>query len=251
MTGRLAHIYRHPIKAHGREELASVVLSEGAALPWDRVWAVAHEMSKFDPAAPAWVSCANFQRGARTPGVMAITSVWDAETGLMRLSHPDLPDLAFDPQTEGARLIDWLAPISPVERFRPVALVRAPDVAMTDTDFASVSIKNLASNAALAAHMGKDLHLGRWRGNLWLDGVAPWAENDWIGRRLRVGATVLEIRERVGRCKATTANPDTGAVDADTLAALRQVVGAQDFGVFGVVLEGGRIARGDEVELIG
>ena len=140
-------------------------------------------------------------------------------------------------------------PISPAERFRPVALVRAPGVAMTDSDYPSVSIKNLASNAALAAHMGRDLDLGRWRGNLWLDGFAAWAENDWIGRRLRIGSTLLEIREKVGRCKATTANPATGAVDADTLAALRQVVGAQDFGVFGVVLEGGRIAPGDEVEL--
>lgn len=250
MTGTLAHIYRHPIKAHGREELASVWLSEGRCLPWDRHWAVAHDLSKFDGANPKWTSCANFQRGARTPAVMAITARFDEEQGRMTLSHPDLADLTFDPETEGARLIDWLTPISPEERFRPVALVRAPGVAMTDTDFPSVSIKNLASNAALSAHMGVDLSIHRWRGNLWLDGVAPWAEFDWIGRRLRVGDSVIEIRERVGRCKATTANPATGKVDADTLRALREVVGEQDFGVFGVVVEGGPVTRGDRVELL-
>lgn len=250
MTGRLAHIYRHPIKAHGREELASVLLSEGASLPWDRHWAVAHEASKFDAASPAWTSCAHFQRGARTPALMAISAVFDEEAGLLTLTHPALPPLTFRPETEGDRLIDWLAPISPTDRFRPRALVHAPGVAMTDSDFPSVSIKNLASNAALAAHMGRDLSRDRWRGNLWIDGFAPWAEFDWIGRRLQIGETVLEVRERIGRCKATTANPETGEIDADTLAGLRSLVGAQDFGVYAVVVRGGRIAAHDRIEVI-
>lgn len=250
MTGRLAHIFRHPIKAHGREELASVVLSAGAALPWDRHWAVAHESSKFDPAAPDWTPCPNFQRGARTPALMAITAVFDEARGEMTLRYPDLPDLTFRPEDEGARLIDWLAPISPQDRFRPVALVRAPGVAMTDSSYPTVSVKSLSSNAALAAHMGVPLSIHRWRGNLWLEGFAPFAEFDWIGRHLRVGDTVFEVRERVGRCKATSANPATGLVDADTLRGLRDVVGAQDFGVFAVVVEGGPIAAGAAVEVI-
>jgi len=249
MTARLAHLFRHPIKAHGREELASVVLSEGAALPWDRHWAVAHVASKFDEKAPAWVPCINFQRAARTPALMAIQARFDDAAGLLTLTHPDLPPLTFAPETEGQRLIDWLAPISPDDRFRPVALVRAPQ-AMTDTRFPSLSIKNLASNAALAAHMGRDLSIHRWRGNLWLDGLAPWEEFDWIGHRLRIGSAVLEVVERVGRCTATSVDPATGRIAGDTLAALREVVGEQDFGVFAVVVEPGPIARGDRVELV-
>lgn len=251
MTGRLAHLFRHPIKAHGREELASVQLSEGRALPFDRHWAVTHAASKFDPAAPGWVPCMNFQRGMRTPAVMAIAARYDEADGRMHLTHPDLPPLSFHPDTEGAAFIDWVRPISPDDRFAPVALVQAPGVAMTDSDYPTVSIKNLASNAALAAHMGRALSVHRWRGNLWVDGVAAWEEFGWVGRRLRVGQAVLEVRERVGRCKATSADPETGVVDADTLAALRAVVGEQDFGVFGVVVRGGRVAPGDAVEVIG
>ncbi len=250
MTATLAHIFRHPIKAHGREELASVVLSAGQTLPWDRHWAVTHDLSKFDAAAPAWVSCSNFQRGMRTPAVMAIEAQFDEATGRMRLTHPALPPLDFRPEEEGPRLIDWLTPISPAERFRPVALVRVPGVSMTDSNYPTVSIKNMASNAALSEHMGMDLSIHRWRGNLWLDGLAPWEEFGWIGRRIRIGATLLEVRERVGRCKATSANPATGEVDADTLKALREVVGEQDFGVYAVVLEGGPIKPGDRAEVI-
>lgn len=250
MTASLAHIFRHPIKAHGREELASVVLSEGRPMPWDRHWAVAHELSKFDPAAPGWTPCGHFQRGARTTEVMAITSRFDEATGEMELHHPDLPDLRFHPETEGQRLIDWLAPISPTERFRPTALVSAPGHAMTDTDYPSVSLMNLASLADLGQFMGMELTPHRFRGNFWFQGIAPWAEMGWIGKQVRMGAVLLEVRELIPRCRSTTADPTTGKVDADTLEALRKHVGQQDFGVIAVVLEGGEILRGDRVEVL-
>ena len=60
---------------------------------------------------------------------------------------------------------------------------------------------------------------------------------------------MLEVVERIGRCKATTANPATGKVDADTLKGLRELVSVQDFGVYAVVLEGGTVGPGDRVEL--
>lgn len=250
MTGTLAHIFRHPIKAHGREALASVLLSAGACLPWDRHWAVAHGRSKFDAAQPEWVPCSQFQRGARTQALMAIEARFDETAGEMILTHPALPALTFRPETEGAALIEWLAPISPEGDFRPVALVSAPGRGMTDSDFPSISINSLSSNAALAQHMGVDLSIHRWRGNLWLEGLAPFAEMDLIGREIRVGEALLRVEERIGRCKATTANPATGEVDTDTLAGLRSLTGAQDFGVYAVVTAPGRIAPGAMVEVL-
>ena len=70
--GRLAHICRHPIKGHGREDLASVRLLAGACLPWDRHWAVAHEAATL---VAGWNPCVNFARGAKAPALMAITAV--------------------------------------------------------------------------------------------------------------------------------------------------------------------------------
>ena len=53
---------------------------------------------------------------------------------------------------------------------------------MTDSEFPSVSILSLASLADLSARMGHDLSIHRWRGNLWVDGLEPWAEWGWIGQ---------------------------------------------------------------------
>ncbi|GGH50398.1 MOSC domain-containing protein [Frigidibacter albus] len=250
MTGTLAHIFRHPIKAHGREALASVLLSAGACLPWDRHWAVTHGRSKFDAEAPGWTPCSQFQRGARTPGLMAIEARFDEAAGAMVLTHPARPALEFRPESEGAALIDWLRPISPEGDFRPAALVSAPGRGMTDSDFPSVSLNSLSSNAALSQHMEVDLSIHRWRGNLWLEGFEPFAEMGWIGREVRIGAALLRVEERIGRCKATTANPATGEEDADTLAGLRALTGAQEFGVYAVVISPGRIAPGDKIEVL-
>lgn len=247
MSARVAAIWRHPIKAHGREQVASARLAPGAGLPWDRTWAVMHEASRFDPAAPAWTPCGHFQRAARTQGLMAIAARWDEAAGRMRLSHPDLGAVEFDPEAEPGLFLDWVRPISPDGPFRPVALVRAPGRGMTDSPFPSISIKNLASNAALGRHMGMDLSVHRWRGNLWLDGLEAWEEAGWVGRSLRVGEAVLEVREPVGRCKATETDPETGQRRGDTLRALRELRGEQVFGLYAVVVEAGLVRQGDAV----
>ncbi|RUS58607.1 MOSC domain-containing protein [Pseudorhodobacter sp. E13] len=242
MTVRLSRICRHPIKAHGREDLASVLLSAGACLPGDRRWAVAHEAAKL---VAGWNPCNNFHRGAKAPQLMAIEATLAGDRVTLR--HPNRPDLTFAPDDPAdlPAFLDWVAPISPTDRAQPQRIVSAGR-GMTDSDFPSVSILSLASLDALSERMGTPLSADRFRGNLWLSGVDAFAEFDWIGRDLQIGTAVLRIKERITRCRATMANPETGQVDADTLGNLQAAYGHQDFGVFAEVIQGGKIALQDE-----
>lgn len=247
MTGKLVRISRHPIKGHGREDLASVVLSAGKCLPFDRHWAVAHEAARL---VPGWNPCMNFARGAKTPALMAITSLLDDRAGRITLSHPDRPDLTFAPDDPAdlPRFLAWVAPLSPPNRAAPVGLVTAGR-GMTDSDFPSVSILSTASLAELSARMGMDLSPHRFRGNLWIDGAAPFAEFGWIGQDITIGTARLRIRERITRCRATAVNPDTGHPEGDTLTALEAAYGHQDFGVYAEVIGSGSLATGDHWSL--
>ena len=244
MTVRLAHICRHPIKAYGREMLASVRLSAGKGLPFDREWAIAHEAAKL---APGWNPCMNFTRGAKAPALMAVTASLDEATRRVTLAHPVAGEITVAPDEpdEQTRLLTWADPLIPPERARPAAVVRG-GVAMTDSDFPSVSVLSLASLAALSKQMGTDLSIHRWRATLWLEGASPWAEWDWIGQRFRLGDAVLEVVERITRCTATTVDPETGMVQGNTLAALETGYGHQDFGIYARVIEGGEIALGQD-----
>lgn len=244
MTVRLTHIFRHPIKAYGREMLASVRLSAGQGLPLDREWAVAHEAAKL---VPGWNPCMNFTRGAMAPALMAVTASLDESVRRVTLAHPTEGKITVAPDdpADHPALLAWADRLVPTGRARPASVVRA-GVAMTDSDFPSVSVLNLASLADLGQRMGMDLSMHRWRANLWLDGADPWAEWAWVGQRFRLGGTVLEVVERITRCVATTVDPATGEVQGDTLAALETAYGHQDFGVYARVVDGGEIAVGQD-----
>lgn len=243
MTGTLAHIIRHPIKGHGREELGEVALTAGACLPFDRHWAVAHDAAKLTG---GWVPCVNFARGAKALPLMAVTCTLDAETRSLTLHHPDLGTLTFHPDDPAdlPRFLDWVRPITPPDRAQPVQIISVGR-GMTDSAFPSVSILSLTTLRDLSARMGQDLSIHRWRGNLWLDGVALRAEEDWPGRTIRIGGATLRIEERITRCRATSADPTTGLQAGDTLAALETAYGHQDFGVYATVLDAGPVTLGD------
>ena len=246
--GRLAQIVRHPIKSVGFEALEEATLAPGLPLPGDRAWAVAHAAAAL-AAGGGWAPKLHFLRGVAGPELMAIRAE-TAPDGRLTLTHPRAGSLSLDPETEGTALVDWLVPLWPETRPAPARLVRAPATGLADTPDPFLAILSLVSLRTLGQRMGRELSIHRFRGNLWLDGLAPWEEFDLIGRRLRIGGAVLEVRERIGRCKATTANPDTGRFDADTLGALELAYGHTDFGVYAEVVEGGPVRRGDPVEVL-
>ncbi|MEM1236409.1 MAG: MOSC domain-containing protein [Pseudomonadota bacterium] len=251
--GTLAHIYRHPIKAHGSERLERVELIENATLPWDRVWAVAHERSKADGS--EWARCGNFSRGAHAPSLMAVTCRFDETSEQITLSHPDLDDLTANPDRDGAQIVDWITSVMPPEARKSSHVIRAQSAAkgqgLTDNPAPYVSILSLASLRAFGQAAGRDLSPLRFRGNLWLDGLGPWEEFEWVGKRIRIGEAEFAVEDRIDRCPATTVNPETGRRDTDTLGILQETWGHIDFGVFARVVSAGPVAVGDTVEVLG
>jgi uncharacterized protein YcbX len=249
MRARVSHLWRHPIKGHGVEPVTVVTLAAGGTMPWDRVWAIAHEAARVDPAARDWAPCANFSRGAKSPELMAIRAHVDEAAGQLTLTHPRQPAITVDPDdpADAARLVAWVQPLAAAGRARPAFVVCAEGRGMTDSDFPSISVLNRASLDALGERLGRPLAMERFRGNVWLDGLAPWAEFDLVGSDIRVGGATLRVRERITRCKATTVDPETGVSDADTLGALEAGWGHQDFGVYAEVVTGGAVAVGDPV----
>ena len=240
----VAALWRHPIKGHGVEAIDAVTLAAGETLPWDRRWAIAQAGAKAEDG--VWSPCGNFSRGAKSPRLMAIRARVDEAAGVVELRHPEAGTITVDPDApeDAARLVDWAAALADPGKPRPERVVRAP-VGMTDSAFPSVAILGTSSLQALSERVGTPLAQERFRGNVWLDGLPPFGEFDLVGREIRIGSARLAVRERISRCKATAANPDTGQIDADTLGALRAGWGAQEFGVYAEVIAGGRVAVGD------
>lgn len=247
----LAGIARHPVKGLGEEEIGAAALVAGAPMPWDRVWAVAHDRSEFNPVEPEWVRPRNFVITTTCPKLAQISCAYDEASGLLTLSHPDLGALAANPDADGAALADWLAPIAGASGPGPYRVARLESGTFHDFPDTHFSVGNLASLRELETMAGRPLARKRFRMNLWLDGLAPWEELDWFvadqPREISVGRARLKLIARAKRCAATHASPETGGRDVEVTRLLHGRFGHMDFGVYGQATQGGEIAVGDEV----
>jgi len=90
----------------------------------------------------------------------------------------------------------------------------------------------------------------RFRMLVEVGGLAPFDEEDWVGRDLRIGEAVVAVTHRLGRCVVIEHSPRTGAKDWPGVRALADLRGAQAvvLGVIGTVRDPGVIRVGDAVE---
>ena len=226
----------------------AVAITAAACLPYDREWAIAHEAAKLDGG--NWAKCGNFARGAGSPSLMAITAELDEATETLTLRHPDMSDLVVRPDTNSVALVAWSAQLVPETRATPTCVVRVTQHGMTDAPFPSISLLNASSNRALGQKLGMELDQRRWRGNFWVDGMAPWEEFDLIDKKLSIGTAEFVVSERITRCKATSVDPNTGKRNADTLGALEDGWNHQDFGIYLQATKDGVVTTGDVVQVI-
>jgi uncharacterized protein YcbX len=89
----------------------------------------------------------------------------------------------------------------------------------------------------------------RLRPNVVVGGVAGLAEREWPGRRLRIGATIVDVAQLRDRCVVTTYDPDTQVQDPSVLRRIvREFGGAMALDC--AVVTGGLVRVGDPVTLL-
>jgi uncharacterized protein len=144
---------------------------------------------------------------------------------------------------------------------RPLRLVQSAPGAAVDRRRGNVTLVSTASLVELARQAGRDESVDgrRFRMLFELDDCEPHEEDGWVKRHLRIGEAVVYLRNDVGRCAITTQNPETGIPDFETLRAIsgyRELTANEagkkhiPFGVFGEVVDPGRVAVGDTAEVM-
>ena len=76
----------------------------------------------------------------------------------------------------------------------------------------------------------------RFRPNVVVRGAAAWAEDDWIGGRLRVGDVTFRAAKACDRCVVTTIDQESGEKTRQPLRALGRIRRFADGLLFGVNL---------------
>lgn len=245
-------IYRHPVKGLTPEPISEARLEAGGHFPCDRLFALENGPSGFDPAMPEHLPKMKFLMLMRNERLARLDTHYDETSGVLVIRQGGHVAASGDLETEAGR--------GAIERFfetflgdelrGPIRLLKAPPGhRFMDSKSGFVSILNSATLDAIAGELGRE-HLDprRFRGNILIDGMAAFAENNLVGQHVRLGEVELEIIKRIDRCAATDVAPEAGLRDMRMVATLERAYGHHDCGIYARVIRSGIIRTGDRLE---
>ena len=259
---RVVALYRYPVKGFTPEPCEVLTVLDEGRIAGDRVLGIRFA----DSAAPeeSWSRKHEFVALVNTPGLARLELRFDHGKLRLRISLDGAVVVDEALGDEGRRRIAAAVanyvlglegnPLSPHPERLPLRVVgNGVRPRYQDDPAGQVTLHGRESLAAVAAAVGDaDLSELRFRSNIAVDGLAPWEEQDWVGRKIRIGAVEFDAMKPKGRCLATQANPRTGEADLPVLAALIKVL-PQEKPTFAIAMStrgaGGLIRVGDEVSL--
>jgi uncharacterized protein YcbX len=195
-AGRVVSLHRWPVKSMAGERVQALAL-DGFGATGDRTHAV------FD----------SFKGAPRRVNAEVLPRLlaWAAAYPGLDPVDREMPPRPVLTAPDGTRH-DWddaaLAAALEADLGRPVTLAREPRGQQDRPTTVHVTVE--ASLRALGASLGADVDVRRFRSNIHLDlDAEPWAELEWVGRRLQVGDAEVEIVEPCERCAIPTRDPET------------------------------------------
>lgn len=120
------------------------------------------------------------------------------------------------------------------------------------TDCRPVSLMSLQTVRQIEAELGIPIDRRRFRDNIYVNLAADsgFAEDEWVGRKLRIGSSgMMMVLERDPRCAMISLDPDTGEHNPEVLRKIAQAH-ATFAGIYCAVLVEGMLTKGDSIELL-
>ncbi|MBU1211449.1 MAG: MOSC domain-containing protein [Alphaproteobacteria bacterium] len=246
---KVVALYRYPVKGLSAQPLEQVTLTAGETIAFDRAWAIENGPGRFDPAAPKHLPKVAFVMLMRDERLAALEAEFDEASSTLTIKRDGRQVARGNLGTRlGCQMIEqFMAAYMKGSLRGPPKIVSAPGHSFSDVAAKCLHIVNMASVLELERVAGRTIDPLRFRPNVIIEGVPPWAEFDWIGKPLRCGDVILDVFDRTHRCAATDVAPGTGQRDMALPAILERTWKHGDFGVYAKVASGGNMAVGDEL----
>ena len=231
VIGKVAALFRYPVKSMGSEPLESVDV-DWNGFAGDRRW--------------AFIRGDLVRSGFPWLTIRENPTMWHYMPRFVEPSRPD--DSVTMVRTPSGTDLDVVDPAL-AELLGHNSRVIKQSRGVFDTF--PLSLLTSQSVAGLSASVGRELDKRRFRPNLFIEssdgGDAP--ENSWIGETLQIGGIQMRIDKRDKRCVMINVDPVTTEKDP---AVLRSVAQERDsrFGVYGTPVKPGKVKVGDTVSIV-
>ena len=138
---------------------------------------------------------------------------------------------------------------------QPLVLMKNEEFPFFDTSISkkvdfinSVSLLNIESINDFQRRINKKVETSIFRGNIYIDGVKPWAEREWLGKVITINNINFKVEKNIPRCVAINLKPKTDDNSVDLLRLLKKTYNHFDMGIFLTALEDGEISVGNSIK---
>ena len=244
-------LWHYPIKGLGGNPISYTTLSIDQTLPGDRRYALSANNFKAAQADDGvWLQKAHFLQLMQNEALAALSCQLDGNMITIKAGGTIKFEGDLAMSDDLAKCQNFIANFLKVTEPKKLRIHKINNGAFTDQSEPLISIGGSASLAAFAAATYTETDVRRFRLNILVATTTAFAENKWVGAKLRIGKAVVKIVDDVARCAAINVDPVHAKRQADHLTTMRQVLGHSYLGVFGRVISPGAVKRGDEVTLI-
>jgi uncharacterized protein YcbX len=252
-------LYRYPVKGFTAQAVERLTVLPGGRVAGDRV--LNFRFADAPAADSAWCRKYHGVVLANTPGLARLQVNFDEgaqqliiffENQILAKEHLDEPGRSRLVQALTAYVLSLEEnPLTDQPGRLPLKLVGdGITPRYQDNEAGQVTLHSRESLASAAVALGEvSLNEQRFRHNIVIEGVTAWAEQTWVGSRLRVGEVEFETVVPKVRCLATHANPLSGVRDLPVMQTLVSAFAQKEptFGVGLLSTTGGVIRLGDTV----
>jgi hypothetical protein len=247
---KVAQIYRYPVKGLSAEPLSRASLSAGEVVPFDRAYAIENGSSGFDPRSPRHIGKINFLMLMRNERLAELSTSFDDQTQTLVIhrSGAVVAEGRLDSEAGKRKIESFFDQFSAKDLRGPAKVLSAPGHFFQDTSTGKVvSLINLDSVRAISRLMGVEVHPLRFRGNLYIEGLAAWDEFSWVGSHVLAGGVTFEVTKRIDRCAAIDVDPLAGERNLNIPRTMMKAYGHIDCGVYLKVVRGGELSVNETI----
>ena len=139
---------------------------------------------------------------------------------------------------------------------KPITLMKNHEFPFFDTSISnkvnfvnSISLLNIQSINDFQKKIDRKVESSIFRGNICVDGIEPWKEREWIGKKIKINNVSFKVEKNIPRCVAINLKPQTDDNSFNLLQSLKKTYNHFEMGIYLTALDDGVINIGDIINI--
>tara|TARA_B100001094_G_scaffold281787_1_gene293463 strand:- start:138 stop:923 length:786 start_codon:yes stop_codon:yes gene_type:complete len=261
MSAKITSINYCPVKSVSFQSIEKCKIKKNIGIIGDRIFAFAKdldtEQAKLFEKSPAerkgkWNKILTLKN---SPALNKYNFVFEDEKLTLSLKDKEILSIDNNQSDERETLSNKISELESSLK-QPITLMKNDDFPFFDTsiskkvDFVnSVSLLNIQSISDFEKKVNKKIETSIFRGNIYVDGVEPWREREWIGKIIKINNVSFKVEKNIPRCVAINLKPQSDDNSFNLLQLLKKTYNHFEMGIYLTPLDDGEINTGDTINI--